>query len=421
MDPTQPGFPRPMYTGSPRTEQIVGEAQRLIQTVAFSDVPSQAGMTARPTSLVGPPSSSSPHSATFQQAGASTTPAPQAAQPLHGQSDAEFRKFSLGPEFNVDSINLPYLQSQAYTPQPGNTSGLPHPQQYPGYLPPGAQAPQTIPDEFGGYGAQSQYPPRSNSIGPGGPNYYGNAPGPAPLGPRFATVGSRPVYPGYLPEMGDRPPSLDVAPSQNSFSSSVAQALGSEYAGQGPQGPGSSSDARPASGTVSITYSKAKEAEQDKEKGKEAEDRMSMSPPPPMYSISADNNRQQSVDSSLLREDEPALAYMTQDPEPQNVGSGFSSRYDERRVQFGGDQGSEGSHEPPRSVNAPQSIPPVQAAGGCKCTFRTPSVGISRSCFIQIQVPLGTLPSLVNSRPQNSNKAHPGIQHYRPIEFHLLK
>ena len=86
MDPTQPGFPRPMYTGNPRTEQIVGEAQRLIQTVAFSGVPSQSAMTARPTSMVGPPSS--PHSSTFQQTGASATPAPQAAQPIHGQSDA---------------------------------------------------------------------------------------------------------------------------------------------------------------------------------------------------------------------------------------------------------------------------------------------------------------------------------------------
>ena len=387
MDKTQPGFPRPSYTGNARTEWLVGEAQRICQSVTFSEGHTALVFaTTRPVSMTH--ASPSPQAAGFQQPIPPGSPAPSTAQPsvAPGQDmGSDFRKLSFGPEFSAASLSLPYIQpgfSGAQYPQQAGTPGIHQPQQYPTY-PMQAQTIHEV-NEFGTYNAGNQFPARPSSVGPGGPSYQGGMGG--PQGPRFATVGSRPVYPGLLPEMGDRPPSLDIAQSQDSFSSSVAQALAQDLKA-GPSSP--THTAR--SGSISITYSKSKEAESEK--------KQSESPPPSVYTLlndeRTDNDAGDAVGNgqylTAVGEEAPQLAYMSS--EPQGTSSTFSSPYEARRVQFGGDQESETlrGHSPTGSYQN------TQLPTGCESTHEIDVLAIYTEvmlfsewfscCYVSVSAP----------------------------------
>ncbi|KAI0635228.1 hypothetical protein C8Q77DRAFT_1072479 [Trametes polyzona] len=337
LEPTQPGLPRPYYSGHARTEFLVAEAARSVAEVPYSPDPNPhpSHRTIRPL-----PGSELP-----------PIPAHESQRPMSVISGGGQSGFRTGSP----------------APGPGGYPGLPQVEESGFSISPfmGSDQPST---------PQSQYPPM-NEFGamPGGvgPQVHSLSAVErdkmaSPRGGRFATFpvktgGPRPppgvaggsslpsTNPYVSPPLrdGDRVPSLEIDRNDESFSSSVAQALGQF----GVDSPGGSAQPGPSAGSSRFSAPQGPAYPQDV-KGDFGPQRYS--PPPPMYTPPENNqlpagaappnppsslstglsahDQQQMRPLSTVGEDE-GLAYMINHDNPSTESVSDSG---DRRVRFGG-------------------------------------------------------------------------------------
>ncbi|OCH86000.1 hypothetical protein OBBRIDRAFT_814825 [Obba rivulosa] len=277
METTEPGLPRAYYTGHARTEYLVAEAQRGVNEVFFSPDPDPSQLSVR-----SPGNNDMPSMPTLSQGG----------QPYDYLSMGDNRRSSFSmPQVYDERANTPSAISQGsrLSQGPSGYSGLPQVQEsgslFPPYSPTDPAQHPTVSalrdvGEFGTY-PPGQYAPRSSSLRSpdekaGSPTsgrfstFPVKAAGPRP--PPGASSGSRPssgMYTSPPIRGGDQPLSLDVNPPQDSFSTSIAEALGGQWPAE--SGPASSSTSAAGAGSK---FGKADEA---------ATNSMSYEAPPPMY------------------------------------------------------------------------------------------------------------------------------------------
>ncbi|PIL27567.1 hypothetical protein GSI_10718 [Ganoderma sinense ZZ0214-1] len=261
LEPTQPGLPRSFYTGHARTEFLVSEAARSVSEVVYSPEPDP----------------NPPHRSIRPLPGSELGPVP---------SPSQQRRMS-----TLSTNSNPYGLA---APQPGYVSspsvgypGLPQVeesgfsiQQFIAQEPPSQSPVLTNPsvNEFGGYSSplMSNQPSTISVV---------DRSTPGPRGGRFATfpvkaVGPRP-QPSTNPYInappmrdGDRVPSIEIDRNDESFASSVANAL-NQYSLDG-----SSGSAGPSSGIQPPHDPPSR----DVKSGDFGPQRYS--PPPPMYTPS---------------------------------------------------------------------------------------------------------------------------------------
>ncbi|KAI0674363.1 hypothetical protein C8Q78DRAFT_967073 [Trametes maxima] len=333
LEPAQPGLPRPYYTGHARTEFLVAEATRSVSEIFYSPEPNPSQRTIR--SLPGPelppvPSPSQRRLSGTSASGQSSFPPmspPQGAYP-----------------------GLPQVDESGFNIQQFITPGTPQEQNPPV-------------NEFGSFSG-SPYPPQAQTV-----SAAEREKATSPRGGRFATFpvkagGPRPIPGGsnlsttnpYIssPPLreGDRAPSLEIDRGHESFSSSVALALGGQLNLGDPAG-GSSSGQGPSTSSSRFSAPQAP-PHPDVKNGDFAPQRYS--PPPPMYTPSDGNqlplgaappNPPSSLHSGLgahdytqnggsrphsTAEEDEGLAYMLHD----NESAESVSNPGDRRVRFGG-------------------------------------------------------------------------------------
>ena len=308
-------MPRPYYTGHARTEFLVAEAARSVSEVQYSSEPN-------------------------------SDPSHRTIRPLPGN---ELSPVPSPSQRGLGTNGNPYVQMPNSPPQPGQVLGLPQVEESGFSIPQfgsSEQSPINPPvSSVNEFGTLSGPPPNQSSSFNGMPDPNRLS---GPRGGRFATFpvkaqGPRPPPgPGsstfastnpYInaPPMNEetRAPSLDIQRNEESFSSSVALALG-DFSMDGPSGsqPGSST------GRVAIpppTHAQRKSVEAAGDFGQQR-----YSPPPPMYTPShnqglpvgaapsqppsamysdlAAHDTQRQPDSrplSSLHNDEDELAYMS--------------------------------------------------------------------------------------------------------------
>lgn len=298
LDTTEPGLPRSVYQGHSNTEALVADARRALTNVVFSHEPnpnrlpnlryspelpgipfahrhsqlSYGGDTSRRTSM-SPSSISMPMPSTDETS--------RLSQILRSPT-TQFPQPSLYPPPRQQSLSYEQLQS----PTP----------------PPGSEAAEfgVLPDPF--------------------------SPSTGPQGGRFATfpvkaVGPRPPPPRSSQLYGthgagvDRPPSLDLDRPSDSFSSSVADALGQEFEFEKGGLKSSSSGAGPV----------------DEKRGSMSSQRRSYSPPPPQYSAVFGPQEFESLNRKGNHNSQ--LAYMA-NPDEEEEGLQSTEGRDDRRVTF---------------------------------------------------------------------------------------
>ena len=339
MEQTQPGLPRPYYTGHARTEFLVTEAARAVSEIIYSPEPNpnptqrtirslpgselppvpspsqqrrMSTMSANGQGLASPISPSSPTAAYsglphLEETGFSVSPflgsQDQMPQPSLGQSVSEFGSFS-SPQLNQSSSFTAAERDKVASPRGGRFATFP-----------------------------------VKALGPR------PQPGPA----QGSTISTNPYISSPPMREGDRAPSIEIdRPGDESFSSSVAQALG-QYTLDGPSGAGSSTSRYNTQPPV---------PSQDTKHGADFGPQR-YSPPPPMYTPSHDQGlpagaapsrppaaMQDTLGTSEMHEDngssrpistleeEDGLAYMS--PSRGNESTESLSHDGDRRVHFGG-------------------------------------------------------------------------------------
>ncbi|KAF7800083.1 hypothetical protein EIP86_011326 [Pleurotus ostreatoroseus] len=371
LTPTQPGLPRPYYTGHARTDFLVSETQRGINEVMFSQDPNPRataiGIRALPGSELPPVQMShtgssqmspslmgmAPSSLGMVSTSTGSTPDPSirgskrfstnVLSPASGfvglpeVSENTMGGLDFSPPF-VGSDQVP-MQPRSPPPQTINGSVISLSQSNP-FSTPAQQSIQLSnndPNEFGAYPAPGGgYAPRTSSLR----NLGDSQPASPTAGPRgssrFATfpvkaMGPR-AQPGSMstpmsPTLDTRAPSLDIDSQDDSFSSSVAQALGKDWISKDKE----------QSSSTSPTNSKAAEAAKDHTSD--------WTSPPPQYSLTPDppsstygeyaGTRTSTTPTVQEEEEEGGLAYMSgeHDEERASVSSG-GHQDGGRRVKF---------------------------------------------------------------------------------------
>ncbi|PSR77162.1 hypothetical protein PHLCEN_2v8027 [Hermanssonia centrifuga] len=398
LDPTEPGLPRPYYTGHARTEFLVAEAHRAMSEVYFSTDPNPNPSTRTIRALPGgelPPIASSgpssrPASSHFGVGGGSamsmsgyaeSTSEPSVRTSRYSQNlmmSPGGSGFMGLPEISGSSIGgLPAGSFMSAEKSPSQSSGLPPTNPF---ASPSPQAQPLSPvntdvNEFGAYPSQSgPYSPRSTSLrnlsdqqqtgavpGPRG-GRFATFPTKGAMGPR-AQPGPSSISSALAPIMDDRVPSIEIDRGNDSFSSSVALALGQQWVADDPR-----SERRPSN-------SKMSEALKD---GRDDE------PPPPKYSptaeLSPNTSRPTSIENELGQpatpssiappsvlavqangeeDEDTGLAYMSPaEDDNKSTASSVRERGD-RRVRFGGADDIDEEQER-RSVRTGNGVPPTQ-------------------------------------------------------------
>lgn len=359
LNPTDPGMPRPYYTGHANTDALIMEASRRVQDVQFFTDPTASTIGLKqlpgpelPLIPVGTSRSSDPSVMTYEPS-INTNRYSQNILSPPGSSYIGL------PDFGASNTGLgmsPILEADR---PPSQTTGAnPFNDVY------GETAPPP-PPEMGEFGVYSPgYSPRSTSL-----RNMGDQPPSSPTGPRgarFATfpvktaVGPRPqpqspVVTFQTPQpLGDRAPSLEVERPADSFSDSIAEALGTQWSPSHPP--------QELRGRDSATPSmrKAQEASMHVRNRE-------YSPPPPMYTPTTLDPPDSSLPSSQQPqlatsgastsghrysddEEETALAYMSDERPPSSHSDRPpSSRGADRRVTFGSvhDDSEPPTHVPP--------------------------------------------------------------------------
>ncbi|EKM53340.1 uncharacterized protein PHACADRAFT_175747 [Phanerochaete carnosa HHB-10118-sp] len=260
---SEPGLPRPYYTGHANTEALVAEGRRRIESVTFSTDPS-VGVRQPSGSELPPIPGRVSRSSSVQFAYGNVPSVPSTPDPtLRNSNGTHFSQVFMSPA-GTSYIGLPEVGSS--TPGLGMTALLESggsPYQLPRSPPPGSvvtaadpydpyaavtkqtqytgYTPTTM-DEFG-VPPSPAYAPRTSSLR----NFNDGSPAPSPMGPRgarFATFPTKNAITGPRPQseassssfvpapprLDARVPSLEIdREADTSFSSSVAEALGDEW------------------------------------------------------------------------------------------------------------------------------------------------------------------------------------------------
>ncbi|KAI0746842.1 hypothetical protein C8Q80DRAFT_1104754 [Daedaleopsis nitida] len=258
MDETQPGFPRPYYTGHARTEFLVAEAARAVGEVTYTPEPdtNSTHRSIRPLPGSELPAMSSPQQP--RRLSLSSANGGSFGQPSGPASPTT--TYAGLPPVEQSAFSISQLMSSDQTPQ------LPNPSV----------------SEFGSFSSPPSNPPSSFSVGE-------REKPTSPRGGRFATFPVKALGPRPQPGAGssfstnpyvssppmqesDRAPSIEIdRGGQESFSSSVAQALSHTFDGSSGAAGSSSTQAAPPHDDV---------------KGGTDFGPQRYSPPPPMYSPS---------------------------------------------------------------------------------------------------------------------------------------
>lgn len=271
LEPTEPGLPRPYYTGHARTEFLVAEAQRAVNEVGYSPDPNPnptgrgirplPGSELPPVDVSGqysrPPSSHiTPTVATIATSSYGSEPSirnstrfsqnilspPTGFIGLPEVSEGTIGSGGLGlNSYATDQIPTQPRSPPPHSTSPGSSSSFSPANPFASPPPQHPSLINTDVNEFGMYpAAGGAFSPRSSSlrnlgeqqpsspVGMGGPRGGRFATFPVKtMGPR-AQPGSPP--PPQMPQPMDvRAPSLDIEGGNDSFSSSVAQALGHDW------------------------------------------------------------------------------------------------------------------------------------------------------------------------------------------------
>lgn len=410
MSPTQPGLPRPYYTGHARTDFLVSETQRGVSEVYFSQDPNP-----RATSIgIRPlPGSELPPVQTFHTGSSQMSPSMIAMAPSsmgmtsssNGSTpDPSVRgsnRFStsvLSPASGF--VGLPEVSESTigggfdFNPMSGNDQAPMHPRSPPPQMingsvmslsqsnPFATPVQQPIPlasndvNEFGGYPATAAaFAPRTSSLrnlgdqqpgSPRGSGRFATFPVKA-MGPR-AQPGSGSTVP-MSPTMDTRAPSLDIEPTEDSFSSSVAQALGTDWirgGGSNPSTPAAKSKAEEAASSPTGDYTSPPP-------------QYSLTPEPPLSVYGGHAGTRTSTTPTVQEEEEEdgVLAYMTHESEDHtSVSSVEPPNGDSRRVRFESaadvndslqqDKTENGADALPQSnAQEASNVPPTQSSGMC--------------------------------------------------------
>ncbi|CDO70616.1 hypothetical protein BN946_scf184748.g13 [Trametes cinnabarina] len=364
--PTEPGLPRPYYTGHARTEFLVAEAARTIAEVVYSPDPNPnpSHRSIRPLPGSELPAVPSPFQRRMSAASVNGPPG-----------------FPIPTSPPGTYMGLPQVEESGFNIQGFMSPDQPHS--------PLSQNPPV--NEFGTY-AGGPVSPQVNSLGA-----IDRDKASSPRGGRFATfpvkaAGPRPppgatggssisTNPYIAPPLrdGDRAPSLDIDRNDESFSSSIAQALGGKI-----DIDNDTSQTQGASGSSSRFSAPSVPPPQDVKGPDFAPQRYS--PPPPMYTPASSNGNKlpagaapPNPPSSLqaIAHDTQAagsrpsstaedvgLAYMSGDRADESNES--TSESGDRRVRFGGvsdvDQEMEKRHaQEEAAAQRTPSPPPSQA------------------------------------------------------------
>ncbi|KAI9063576.1 hypothetical protein FKP32DRAFT_680513 [Trametes sanguinea] len=368
--PTEPGLPRPYYTGHARTEFLLAEAARSVAEVFYSPDPNPNPSQRPIRPLPGSELPAVPSPSQRRMSAASMNGQPGFPNPTSPPGTY---------------MGLPQVEESGFNIQGFMSPDQPHS--------PLSQNPPV--NEFGTYSGGP--PPQVNSLGA-----MDKDKAMSPRGGRFATfpvkaAGPRPppgaaggsgmsTNPYIAPPLqdGDRAPSLDIDRNDESFSSSVAQALGGKI-----EIDNNASQSQGASGSSSRFSAPSGPPPPDVKGPDFAPQRYS--PPPPMYTPSPSDGNQLPAQAgaappnppsslqaiahdrqgagsrpSSTTEEDVGLAYMAGDH--ANGSNESVSDSGDRRVRFGGvsdvDKEMEKRHADEEAAAAAQrtrSPPPSQA------------------------------------------------------------
>ncbi|KAH9950817.1 hypothetical protein B0H21DRAFT_461366 [Amylocystis lapponica] len=238
LDHTDPGLPRAAYAGHARTEYLVATGQRAVNEIFFSSDPSHNPLERPIRPLAGfelPPAASPQQNKPFGYV----------EYPLPGEVITRSRPGSMSMSSVPLTERPPSTSSRFSSPlTTGYTAG---------YGPDAPSSP-TLSMPTAGDGSEfgmltGQYSPRvvASARSPDERERFSGAHGGRfstfphrPIGARPLSTAGVPPNGAYAPPMveGDRVPSLEVAQPQDDFSSSVAQALGTQWTA--PDGSGAS-------------------------------------------------------------------------------------------------------------------------------------------------------------------------------------
>ncbi|PCH37080.1 hypothetical protein WOLCODRAFT_167293 [Wolfiporia cocos MD-104 SS10] len=358
MDVTEPGIGRAVYQGHSRTDALLNEARRALYEVMYSSEPRQATAAQPPLRMTYSPElfpvpSSQQRQSTLSQfspmgdgsrrASVSTSismPVPASMQiPSMDDKSADRSSRSsqilrspIAPYAPFPQPQASYTQSHAPSLSYEQLQSAPQPtnelSEFGVVADPYSQRPSSMrsPDERIAGPRSSRYstfPLKAN----------------VPRGPRDSQQ--------YASPPGDRPPSLDVEQPQDSFSSSIAEALGVNFElGRTPQG----ENAPPAPAT-STADRKRMSAESDQRN-------RSYTPPPPRYSEMS-GLPQFDFAENVAQVEEPQLAYtISQECDSRSAVNG--DRTDDRTTH---ESASSPAPEAPESIKeSSQEVPLDQDA-----------------------------------------------------------
>ena len=269
---TQPGMPRPYYSGHARTEFLVAEASRSVSEVQYSSEPNP-------------------------------NPTQRAIRPLPG---TELPAVPSPSQTNLYSNNNPYIDAPGSPPVPGAPLGLPQiedagfsiPQFGASELPPQPSVNPPV-GEFGTYTPSPSNQPSSFSLSEGskassprGGRFAtfpvkAQGPRPAPGAGQGSAISSTNPYVNAPPPLrdGDRAPSLELDRNEESFSSSVAVALGRYSLDGTPDNAGGPSASGSNHAPLPPQTSRDRKSAGGNDFGHQR-----YSPPPPMYTPSNNHN-----------------------------------------------------------------------------------------------------------------------------------
>ncbi|KAH9896925.1 hypothetical protein C8Q73DRAFT_664591 [Cubamyces lactineus] len=335
LEPTQPGLPRPYYTGHARTEFLVAEAARSLADVYYSPDPNP-----------------NPSQRTIRPLPASELPA--VPSPSEGRMSAMSAQDQPGlagyrglPHVDESGFNVGQFGSSDQPTSPRNSN--PPVSEF-GTFPTGAAPPHV--SSLSAAEKDKVASPRGGRFATFPVKAGGPRPPPGPSG--GSTVSTNPYIAPPLRD-GDRAPSLEIDRNDESFSSSIAQALGQKLeidhnAAGGSSGQGPS--------TNSSRFTAPSGAPLQDVKGAADFAPQRYSPPPPMYTPSdgpqlpvgaappnppstfiggfavQDYGQGSASRPQSMAEEEGGLAYMS--PGHGNESHESLSESGDRRVRFGG-------------------------------------------------------------------------------------
>ncbi|KAI0711220.1 hypothetical protein C8Q76DRAFT_797541 [Earliella scabrosa] len=342
LDQTQPGMPRAYYSGHARTEFLVAEAARSVAEISYSPDPDPNPSHRTIRQLPGPELPAVP--STSQQRRMSMGSANGVP---YGQQSSQLGPSSPGPSYP----GLPQVEASGFTvspfmspEQPSQSSMNPSVNEFGSFSNP----PSTQPSSFSVAERDKPASPRGGRFATFPVKALGPRPPPGSNQPsNFAANPTNPYINAPPMQEGDRAPSIEIDRGNNnddSFSASIAQALG-EYTFEGS-----------STGAVGASSSRP---QQDVKNGDFGPQRYS--PPPPVYSpsdgqglpmgaapsnppwamqnglgvLDMGNDKATSRPQSPHEEDDDGLAYMS----PSHLNDSRESlphASGDRRVRFGG-------------------------------------------------------------------------------------